>query len=678
MSALTAKESLLPVMDEVQTPTIKRFWTRAISCILVPPALAAYFVWTYVTCLRPSEHRRDASSPTPDGRYIWWSWFIIGALGLNVSTYVLAGVEAGMLMTRRFHTLSQDQIAMHKDKSWSKISGWAHEGRMLLRKRSSERSTTSWSWSWGALFILSLLSWAFALSGLTMETQDSFKVGKRPGVEVVGINATNTDRRETFLVLDGAFHDWAQAVEARVPSLGALYSKPDSDSDFNMTTGNILPSDANMAFFLAPQGPVPITGTAWGIMYKYSCKPIHKLSDFRILNRRINSTRQGYLNGTEVGDKVNEGVSLYTRLPSHYFYEVPGLAPATISVLAPVTSWENIAVFAEVGLSGGLESLRETDRGYTSGSYRGMDDEDILEFALWQIGGGSLYDTNTNGPSPVEGTIPELEGEYLLLSDIETPSVPLPAIGAQCISSSAAGTARIDGIGGTFRDFQLEFVIGSTNGGNEESHMYNIPRFGKAVPAMFLPGLRGDRAFDIISYIVDYESLADARPWIPPSDINYKLVPDTGPWKLNMSSPDWKSALFRSAGLPTETPDNLVPGTVWYSRPFTPEDLQYALEEAYKHTALALMYSQQDSPVTAWTQPNLTAAEPWLELVSIDDDGVPALLVLVLLVLWALGCVVLGVIYSFRERWDSYFSVKSLFWYCKRGEHLDLEEVMKH
>ncbi|RYP89131.1 hypothetical protein DL769_000179 [Monosporascus sp. CRB-8-3] len=660
--------------DTVSEPPKQRFLIRAISCVLVPPAVAAYYIWTYGEFLRPSTRNRDASSPAPDGRYIWWSWFVIGAIGLNVSTYVLAGVEAGMLTTLRFGVLSTDQLSMHTDKSWSKISGWVDVARKFVFRQPVDRPTLSWVWI--PLFLLSVLSWSFALTGLTMETEDSFKAGDTTNASVVGANATSFNRRSTFDVLDAAFHEWRQARLARPPSVGAVYSIPGSSFDFNMTTGNTLPSTADTPIFLGPQAETPVTGSVWGIAFRYGCKPIHGLSDFRILSRRINSTVSGYISGTEMREEASEG-QWYTDVPEHFFYEVPGLAPATISVLKKRRSWENIDTFAEVALSAGVYSLSNFERGYTPGSHNGLDDEEVLEFALWQ-------DSDQLGdPRNMEGIIPELTGEYFNFGDYRDPENPnalrpMAAIGVQCTSSSDSGFARVDGVGGTFHDFNSHSVIGLRLDEEDwfEFHMYNLPRFSRAIPTMFLPGLRGSFAFDITMESASYEPLRDAEPWMPASDIDYRHVAVSGGWFLDLASTDWLTAVFAAGNLPLDMSDDLSAGSVRYERYLKPEELQRGLEEAHKHVAEKLMYNQHDNPIQMWLQPNLTAAVPWERLVP-ADDGVPALLVLVLLGIWALGCMVLGVMYSFRKRWHAYFSMGSMYWYCKTMAHVDPVEAMR-
>jgi hypothetical protein len=681
-----------PWSDNSVEPPKRRFLVRAVSCVVVPPALTAYFAWTYAQLLCESRPARDASSPNPDGRYIWWSWFVIGALGLNISNYVLAGVEAGMLASPRFSALGLHQITMHKDKSWSRVSGWVAEGRRLLSPRHRAPSL-----AWVPLFVLSVLSWAFVLTGLTMATRESFKPGRTNSVravQVLGTNSENFNLRSSYRLLDDAFRSWRRGEAPRVPGLGAVYFEPGSASAFNMTTGNSLPSGAAKAVFLGPQADVVVTGRAWGMMLRYTCKTVRKLSDFVVLSRRHNSTTPGYLNNTEnLGETARRGE--YVDMPPHIFYHVPGEDAATISILLPQSTTQNSVVslphmVAEVGLRHGLSSLRGIRRGYAPDSYGGIDDEDVLEFALWfddelildaSAADNMLILGDDDKPYPADDLILELSGEYHGIDSSDRKS----AIGVQCTSSSATGFAQLDGIAGTFRDFERQDARESvwTPGASNTSRWYMVPRFGKAVPVMFLPGVRGDEAFgewaDGTNITAEYEPLSKAVSWMPPSPIDYRYVSTRQTLVQNVSSWDWMTALYASTG---KGMDMWERGAGMFylmnNLPLAAEDIRRALEEAHKHVAVSLMYNRAEVPESAWVETELTAAEPWTELVPGQDSAfqVPPVLVISLLVSWALGCVVLGLAYSFRKRCDAYFSVKSLYWYC-RASGLDPTEVMK-
>lgn len=44
------------------------------------------------------------------GRWVYYSWFLLGIFGLNLSKYGLVGLEAGMLMDKRWAATNAMQI----------------------------------------------------------------------------------------------------------------------------------------------------------------------------------------------------------------------------------------------------------------------------------------------------------------------------------------------------------------------------------------------------------------------------------------------------------------------------------------------------------------------------------------------------------------------------------------
>jgi hypothetical protein len=102
------------------------------------------------------------------------------------------------------------------------------------------------------LFGLSVLSWAFVLSGLTMNISNGFVAGHRAGASVVGINDMTMNKRLLFRVLDSAFQHWRFGSPAQIPSGAALYTQPGSTIIANISTHNTLPADASEGVFLTP------------------------------------------------------------------------------------------------------------------------------------------------------------------------------------------------------------------------------------------------------------------------------------------------------------------------------------------------------------------------------------------------------------------------------------------
>jgi hypothetical protein len=103
-------------------------------------------------------------------------------------------------------------------------------------------------------------------------------------------------------------------------------------------------------------------------------------------------------------------------------------------------------------------------------------------------------------------------------------------------------------------------------------------------------------------------------------------------------------------------------------------DLERAVQEAYKHYALQLMFNGQESIADQWTNPNITGAVPRPILLS--GGGVPTSLVLICLLVWALGCLGLGLAYGARKRWADKFNGYSFHQYCTVHQ-IDLDLIFK-
>jgi hypothetical protein len=56
--------------------------------------------------------------------WVFYSWFIAGVRGLNLSLHGLAGFEAGMLMEARWNVGDAKNLMLHADNTWSGPGGW--------------------------------------------------------------------------------------------------------------------------------------------------------------------------------------------------------------------------------------------------------------------------------------------------------------------------------------------------------------------------------------------------------------------------------------------------------------------------------------------------------------------------------------------------------------------------
>ncbi|KAE9367502.1 hypothetical protein N431DRAFT_292207, partial [Stipitochalara longipes BDJ] len=628
-----------------------RFYYRTLCCIFVPPAFAAYYIWTYITWLNPSSDPvANIDRAIPNGKYIWWSWFIIGAVGLNVSNYCLAGVEAAMITIPQLGPQTVDQVIAHSGMLWSTLGAWKFvtaEFYLRIFSSYSGEKRSRITWLWVVLFVLSTLSWSFVLSGLTMQTTDGYKAGHIPGVHVVGVNSTSIDGRLAYNVISQAYGLWQSGSPPTLPLRAALYTTSGSNFVANVSAPNTLPPDAGPGgIFLAPQAETPLTGTTWGLLIKYSCSEVHNLNEFTILSRRINSTNPDFVDlNSDVPNGPDSTVAFY--------YNLEG-GSSIVVLNNDILTVTNIGGVAEIGLSSGFDILREMSAlGYnplnTSDSsdptpgpqgptYTGIDDIEILEFLLWQ-GGVSFGDSFT----PVQDPISSLGNEY--------PN--MQAIGARCTSSSVAGNAKINGLSGTFTDFVREDPPSVPD-------EFIMPRFSFGAPFIFIQPVENGSEFDWVYFgdtypFGDWPPLNTTEPLDPKfkNPINYTTIQVK--W-------DWLEPLFDSANVPFSIAGSGSLGDNVYSRLMEASDLKTAILFAYQHYAVQLMYNGQEAIVNAWPNTKLNPAVPWTLLTS--GGGVPPLLVLILMVIWAVGCSILGIWFGFRKRWGETFDYYSMYRYC--------------
>jgi hypothetical protein len=160
----------------------------------------------------------DINKPPPNGKYVWWSWFIIGAIGLNISDYTLGGVEAAMMMTDTFKP-TKEELKKRRELHWGSLRDW---GTVVYRIVFKKGNNVPRSWLWKILFGLSVLSWSFVLSGLTMQTQDGYKAGNVPGTNVTGVNQGSMGLRASTDIINTASYLWTLDSAPQIPSGSAL------------------------------------------------------------------------------------------------------------------------------------------------------------------------------------------------------------------------------------------------------------------------------------------------------------------------------------------------------------------------------------------------------------------------------------------------------------------------
>jgi hypothetical protein len=314
-----------------------------------------------------------------------------------------------------------------------------------------------------------------------MELQLGFReTSEAPNM--TGRNWTNFNDRSWQATLAAVHSTWSLAAPPRVPAFGIVFGKQTSapnDTIFSHFSprDNTLLEDAN-DIFLAPQSDAPFTGKVWGMVVRYHCKVVLELDDFEILNRRnetipLSDSTKYYDVGTD-------------RIEVHY-QSMNG------------SSGTNYAAVAELGYSGerygdaffrsqnATQCYFNKSEGATE-PYPGLMKDSTLEVALWQ----TATDKNALVYPPLDpskynltldsGTIKGLSGAYKVPIYFEKSGDPMEAIGVQCKSSSAVGTAHVDAITSRYSDFELSDTPITQN------IFQCVPRLGRALPNFIFNG----------------------------------------------------------------------------------------------------------------------------------------------------------------------------------------------
>jgi hypothetical protein len=106
--------------------------------------------------------------------------------------------------------------------------------------------------------------------------------------------------------------------------------------------------------------------------------------------------------------------------------------------------------------------------------------------------------------------------------------------------------------------------------------------------------------------------------------------------------------------------------------------LRDAFIAAYQQYAIQLMF--YGSAAVPLENENVTSAVPWT-ILQAGGGGVPPLLIVITMVIWAVGCAVLSLVYGFRKRWAETFDDYYLYCFCTDSENahmkLKVEEILK-
>ncbi|KAG5287933.1 hypothetical protein I7I48_09955 [Histoplasma ohiense] len=646
-----------PCLDELPFGyKLRRFWPRSVIGVIVPPLVTGYYTFLVMYYLESQNEDINHLKVGPRGaNFAFWSWFLIGVFGLNLSQYGLIGTEAGILMyNQSLGPKDALQLMMHADRTWSGPSGWLkilRKSMFLWKKdeRSSQRTrdhTPSLLW-FILLFLSALPLAALPISGLCMESGDGYVMrtsGSSTPV-VLGRNQANFDFRKMASIYERASNDWKTGAPVRMPGIGVMYTRSSLkrlEHDFLKRFPNTFPPDSGVPeIFLAPQAPVPVSGTTSGLLIRYNCTSASKISDFAILNRfheRGNNSMPKY-------DSQNNSLT-----PNFHERRIDQDVVFLANYRTPKV--ENYEAVLEFGMPG------ITPRRYHSEietvSPWGIEKDFISEYILYQY---------LDYPSPMLANRSAVDkfGERLFGSMNMELDEPIPdiaekyhlenhsaggnnsantmkvAVGVKCTSASDFGIAHVDGTSNTFTNFKSHDVIPAP-----DNTILGAPAFSL--------GATGALMFKL----TEYDRLLGS---IGPQNI---LSSVEGPVYIDSGS-------NRTLIAPSYVQSRQLRNSILQAHAAYALELAYDGVAKYDNLSQYLRYSNDSSkgPNSVYhsrsffKHGNFTTTTPGKVLTRgpLKNVWVP----LYLLVPWALGSMTLALIYSHRPRWSETFDGYSLF-----------------
>lgn len=636
--------------DDSQTNghPLRRFYFRACVGVLGPLIVIGYFVSVWYIYLRPVKLDDPVAFGPVGAKWIYYGWFVAGVIGLNLSLYGLEGVEAAMMMEPGWSPTNGMKLMMHADKTWSGPGGWAKTIKWIWMTNRTGAHVNLPSALWFILALPSMLVFtAYPLSGLTMEMSQGFLHGTKldDGPMMTGFSYSNFNERLSSNAMDGARITWTNALDARIPGFGALYTAKGYNRLQDEYLSQIpakLPGDEGLeGVFLSAQAANPIEGNSWGLLLQYNCSVVDDINDFRILSQR----------------NASAGNFSSTSLFSYPTKDGSGTITAKNQTLQTLdSSWvENLSGVMEYGYeqwpnrTTALQLMKENPQSSftlntgcyynkaenVTGDYPGINQEQIFEVMLWQ----NLANISRSDPKPnynfsldhnITGAHGAYDGRNFLFDNFPSaknnsaqyPPVPMSAIGVQCKASSSVGTADINGVTSSWSNF-----------------------------------VRTDTPIN-----VQRARCADRFAGKTPLDVMSEA-----------NSKEWLSSLFSSVAAPppfyqTQSTDpndiDVGTGTLVQLTYLQAEQLRKSMLRAYAAYAVQLMYNggqgftSADGSHIGFQNPNVTEFVSGLVL---KRGVVPAEIPIALFAAWALFGPLMGIMYGFRRRWSAILDGYTMF-----------------
>ncbi|KAK5451473.1 hypothetical protein LTS15_008238 [Exophiala xenobiotica] len=634
---------------------LPRFWLRTLTCTVVPLLITAFYAGLYTYWILRYDDGGPVAQGPPAGLWAYYIWFVVSATGIGISKYGLAGIEAGMLMDKRWAAKNAVQLMPHCEKTWSGPSGW-------FRMRTMPSPT------WLVLAAVSLTPYiALPLSGFALQLTTGYSASNSSTSYATLVG----QRQDTFLdqnlqdVFTRSFNRWSTSTSSTLSGRSAYYVRADNSTLIDRTW---LQSYANtwadwpaMSVFIAPQSTSVVAGDAWGLESTFNCTIVSDISQFTLLSQR-NSDGSAPRCPPITFDS-SDATPEYMGLPNLCDFDVYTLNPISNATLVDLNVLDS--AFFPVG-------MMEMAVGYNKSEWESIPfstlDPVTIEAALWQ---NPIEMVQTCAPlqqlvsNALGTTVRGLQKSFRLdetTSELtgqdDTSPKTLDAIGFRCQSRYRTGTATVDGRTGTYDDFSY----------SEASPMVS------ATPVPIAPAIARIFRSEVsaalsLQDMYGQTALSQAIDSLP-LDFTEGSNMDLNPMAYIASNVSWLQNIYKSAHAfyrqPLYCDDQ---GNVNVSLTSTWQQLQLinstqfmtSIIRAFKAYALEMARPttvQDRQSALQWTDRLVTTVQPALIISSGHVSPVP---VLVLLMVWATSCVVLGVVFGTRRRWSETLDGFSMF-----------------
>ncbi|OTA60256.1 hypothetical protein K449DRAFT_406365 [Hypoxylon sp. EC38] len=585
--------------------SFRQIW-QTITLILFPSGITAYYFVIWL-CFK-----RSPDDPIKYGSsieiWLFYSWFLLSVFALEWAKYGLVGVEAAMLQTDYWKAPNTVALMMHSGSPWSGPEGWLKSAWYRLRPQKPKTHRL-----WTLLAVLSLLPYvAIPLSGLSFEPADGY-VALSTNPEVVGHTWEDFNRRQQSFYYSGALNAWRTGSPATVPGFGVIYTpeyiQREKYSGLKRTPNALPLAEGIPEIFLAPQADTPISGQAWGLHAGYNCSIVKDASEFTILSQKSSSSMFGSP-GLSPGSDQLAWVSLQT--------------PSKQMIYAFSTSVSldanNIWGYVEVGVSNASKTI------YDGSEPSSFDQEGIAKAARLRGAYGN---------------------DYSDFNDTLNPTI------------SGMGLPIIRSPNGTFVRNDTFFEVQDGDQYRESSDTRHNISSGTLESIMSLADPVGIRC-----RVISTLGTAELSP-MKSTFNSFKQTPsppsvaDTETPRLGNIALETMLGRFFEIFTSANSPAPItVSNSYLYRNYIQPQMVQKSAMLAFATDALQLMYDGVYGLEGGWKNNNLTSSKQGKVLVT---GKIPQYVPAALLIVWAVGCMILAIVYGFRRRWADSLDGYSFF-----------------